>query len=241
MLDAVADHIGRLRRADLAATCHPAPLAVGLEVDARRRERRELLNNRKGSLTAQSSARWASAIIGANDNQYRSARDAQCRHIVGLRAAIATIENRLTQPTGDTLAAQPRYAQRRRLKGYSNQAERFEKQRRLQRLRAELARIERDRVDNRVRVTDGGKRLANTRHHLDAAGLRKAQWRQDWECARYRILAIGSGDEPFGNLTITVTANGQVSLRLPKPLEHLANAKHGRYCLSTKVKFVPSR
>ncbi|MGZ8777096.1 MAG: hypothetical protein ACXWZ5_14520, partial [Mycobacterium sp.] len=48
VLDAVADHMGRLRRADLAATCHPAPLAVGLEVDARRRERRELLNNRKG-------------------------------------------------------------------------------------------------------------------------------------------------------------------------------------------------
>jgi hypothetical protein len=40
-------------------------------------------------LTAQSSARWANAIIGANNDQYRLARDAQYRHIIGLRAASA--------------------------------------------------------------------------------------------------------------------------------------------------------
>lgn len=45
------------------------------------------------------------------------------------------------------------------------------------------------------------------------------------------------GDEPFGNLTITVTPDGQVSLRLPKPLEHLANAKRGRYVLSGTATF----
>jgi hypothetical protein len=36
---------------------------------------------------------------------------------------------------------------------------------------------------------------------------------------------------------LTVTPNGQVSLRLPKPLEHLANAKHGRYVLSGNAVF----
>jgi hypothetical protein len=40
--------------------------------------------------------------MAANDDQYRLARDAQRRHIVGLRAAIRTIENRLAQPTADT-------------------------------------------------------------------------------------------------------------------------------------------
>ena len=60
-----------------------------LDGEARRRVRREQLNNRKGRLTAQSCARWANAIIGANDNQYRLSREAQYRHIIGLRAAIA--------------------------------------------------------------------------------------------------------------------------------------------------------
>ena len=55
--------------------------------------------------------------------------------------------------------------------------------------------------------------------------------------ARWRIEAIGGGDEPFGNLTITVTSAGEVSIRLPKPLEHLANARRGRYVLSSVATF----
>jgi IS605 OrfB family transposase len=236
VVDAVAAHLGRLRRADLAGVCGPEPPAGGLDAETRRM-RRERLNNRKGRLTAQSSARWANAIIGANDQQYRLARDGQHRHIIGLRAAIATLEKRLTAPTGDTLTAGRREARRGRVEGYPTQAERFQKQRRLQHLRAELARAEADRDAKRVHVTDGTKRLAKTRHHLDTAGLTLAQWQQNWQCARYRIHATGSGDEPFGNLTLTVTPAGQVSLRLPKPLEHLANANHGRYVLSGTAVF----
>ena len=41
--------------------------------------------------------------------------------------------------------------------------------------------------------------------------------------ARWRIEAIGGGDEPFGNLTITITAAGEVSIRLPR----LAGAPSG--------------
>jgi hypothetical protein len=123
------------------------------------------------------------------------------------------------------------------MKGYPTQAERFQKQRRLQHLRADLARAEADRDGKRMRVSEGTKRLAKTRQHLDVAGLTAAEWRENWDCARYRIAANGSGDEPFGNLTITVTPDGQVSLRLPKPLEHLANAKRGRYVLSGTATF----
>ena len=88
-----------------------------------------------------------------------------------------------------------------------------------------------------MHVTEGGKRLAKSRHNLDAANLTPSEWREKWDCARYRIEANGSGDEPFGNLTITVTPDGEVSLRLPKPLEHLANAPHGRYVLSGSAVF----
>ncbi|MBS4730609.1 hypothetical protein MSM1_20570 [Mycobacterium sp. SM1] len=84
---------------------------------------------------------------------------------------------------------------------------------------------------------EGGKRLATTRHHLDKAGLTEAQWRRRWQASRWRIGANGSPDEPFGNLTITVTPAGQVSIRLPKPLEHFANAPRGRYVLSGSAVF----
>ena len=239
VLDLVAEHLGALRRADLTAVCRPQQLPTDMDTDARRQERRDRLNTRKAALTAESSARWANAIIAANDDQYRLSRDAQHRHIVGLRTAIATIERRLVQPTGDTLTAEDRKARRktRMPMGYPTRAERFQKQRRLQHLRAELTRAEAEREENRVRVVEGGNRLAQTRHHLDTAGLTPSQWRDRWDAARYRIAANGSTDEPFGNLTITVSADGQVSVRLPKPLEHLANAKRGRYMLSGKAVF----
>jgi hypothetical protein len=179
------------------------------------------------------------AIIARNDAQYRLARDGQHRHIIGLRAAIATIEKRLAHPTGDSLTANERKARRKAKlpKGYSTQAERFAKQHRLQRLRAELSRVTADRDSKRVHVTEGGKRLAKKRHNLAAAELTLSGWREEWDCARNRIEALGSGDEPFGNLTITVTPDGEVSLRLPKPLEYLANAPHGRYVLSSRAVF----
>jgi IS605 OrfB family transposase len=232
VLDAVAAHLGQLRRGDLASVSRPHGVDPGLDAVAKRRAGRHRLNSRKGQLTAASSARWASAIIGVNDEQYRLARDAQYRHIIGLRAAIVTIEKRLAQPTSETRTREQHEACKRTVKGYASQAERFAKQRRLQSIRAQLRRIEIDSANRVVHVTEGGKRLAKTRHNLSAANLTTPQWRERWDSARYRVAANGSRDEPFGNLTITVTPAGQVSVRLPKPLEHLANAKRGRYVLS---------
>jgi len=234
VLDVIAAHVGRLRRADLARVVRPVGVDPSLDGDAQRQVRRDRLNARKKGLTGSSSARWANAVIAANDDQYRLARDAQYRHIVGLRAAIATIDRRLGAPTVDLLTVTERKARRKTNapKGYASQSERFAKQRRVQHLRAVLARALKDRAAHRVHVVDGGARLAKTRHHLDAAGLTANRWRDRWDAARYRITANGSPDEPFGNLTITVTAAGVVSVRLPKPLEYLANAQRGRYVLS---------
>ena len=95
VLNAVGEHLGRLRRADLAATCHPQPLPAGLGRDALRRVWCERLNRRKRGLTASSSARWANAIIWASDERYRLAREAQHRHIIGRRAVMA---NRASRP-----------------------------------------------------------------------------------------------------------------------------------------------
>lgn len=239
VLNLVAEHLGRLRRCDLAAASHSPQVDLGLDAEGRRQARRTRLNARKKELTGRSSARWASAIIAGNDDQVRLARDGQYRHVVGLRAAIATIEARLAAPTDDTLTVAERKARRKTktVKGYATQGERFQKQRRVQHLRGELARTEQDRAAGRVHVVEGGKRLARTRQHLAAAGLTEPQWRQQWVAARWRITANGSPDEPFGNLTITLTPAGVVSVRLPKPLEHLANAPRGRYVLSGAAVF----
>jgi len=143
VLDQVAAHLGGLRRADLAATAHRPGPDPALNTEQRRQVRRDELNGRKRVLTAQSSSRWANAIIAGNDDQYRLACDAQYRHIIGLRAAITTIEKRLAAPTSDTLTVAQRRARRKAgaPKGYASQGERFGEQCRLQHLRAELAQV----------------------------------------------------------------------------------------------------
>jgi IS605 OrfB family transposase len=47
--------------------------------------------------------------------------------------------------------------------------------------------------------------------------------------------ADGESGKAAGNETIRITADGTVSIRLPEPLGHLANAPHGRYVLVTEV------
>ena len=165
MLDLAAKHLGRLRRADLVRVRQPVPIDPGLDDAAKRQVRRDRLNTRKKALTAASSARWANAVIAGNADQYRLARDAQYRHMIGLRAAIATIGKRLAAPTADTLTVAQRRARRaaKAVKGYATQSERSAKQQRLQHLHAELARVEANRAVNRVHVVEGGKPLANTR------------------------------------------------------------------------------
>jgi hypothetical protein len=207
VLDLLASHLGRLRRADLSAVSRREPVDLGLSTEQRRAVRRGRLNARKKALTGQSSARWANAIIAANDDQCRLARDAQYRHIIGLRAAIATIQKRLAAPTTDTLTAGERKARRKAkaVTGYATQAERFAKQQRVQHLRGELARVQADRAEHRVHVVEGGKRLAKTRHHLDDAELTVEQWREQWAAARYRITANG-----WATVTPATANNGQL-------------------------------
>src|SRR5437879_5044220 len=69
----------------------------------------------------------------------------------------------------------------------------------------------------RVRVVRGGKRLARTRHHLDEAGLNEEQWRAKWEAARWFLAADGESGKRFGNETVRITPDGQISIKVPVP------------------------
>lgn len=88
-----------------------------------------------------------------------------------------------------------------------------------------------------MRVVRGGKRLLNTRHHLTQAQLTEDQWRERREAERWFLAADGESGKRFGNETIRVTPDGEVSIKLPAPLAHLANTQHGRYTLTSHIAF----
>ncbi|MFE7708207.1 IS200/IS605 family accessory protein TnpB-related protein [Streptomyces sp. NPDC057486] len=219
VLRAVGEHQGRLASRDLKARC-----ADGLEHSA------QTWAARKRDLTPLSSSRIAGAITKATHDQWALARRCQAAHIQTLEAGIRTLRQRLSLPIGEK-------GTKRAAGGYRSRSEWFHKSRRLAALEARHAAVVADRQAGRVRVVRGGRRLLNTRHHLAEAGLAEDQWRQRWEAERWFIAADGESGKRFGNETIRVTPDGEVSIKLPAPLAHLANAGHGRYTLTTRIAF----
>ncbi|MFD7507393.1 IS200/IS605 family accessory protein TnpB-related protein [Streptomyces sp. NPDC059850] len=89
----------------------------------------------------------------------------------------------------------------------------------------------------RVRVVRGGRRLLRNRHNLQAARLTESEWRVRWEAERWFLQADGESGKRYGNETIRVISDGEVSIKLPARLAGLANASHGRYALACRVGF----
>ncbi|MGW1092907.1 IS200/IS605 family accessory protein TnpB-related protein [Streptomyces sp. NPDC002596] len=219
VLRAVGEHQGALASRDLKARC-----ADGVEHSA------DSWALRKRDLTPLSSSRIAGAITKATHDQWALARRCQAAHIQTLETGIRTLRHRLSLPIGEP-------GTKRAAGGYRSRSEWFRKSRRLAALEARHAAVVADRQAGRVRVVRGGRRLLNTRHHLTQARLTEDQWRQRWEAERWFIAADGESGKRFGNETIRVTPDGEVSIRLPAPLAHLANAGHGRYVLTSRISF----
>jgi hypothetical protein len=216
VLRTVGAHLGRLASADLAARCR-----LGHGTTQR--------TARKRALTAQSTSRWAGSITRTSNDQWERALANLADHRIGLRRAVRVITARLAVPIGTTHG---------RIRGYASATERTAKQRRLQHLVAQI-----DEIDNRLAIADvsvcrGGLRLAKQRHSLDKAGISEERWRDCWHAARWFLTADGDAQYPLGNGTIQVHPEQQwLELRLPAPLEHLANRPHGRYRLAAPVSF----
>ncbi|MBZ9645846.1 transposase [Streptomyces sp. PSKA30] len=219
VLRLVGDHLGSLASRDLRARC-----AVGHDHDT------EQWAQRKQALTGESSSRWAGSITKATHEQWALARRGQLAHIQSLEAGIETIEHRLSLPVGAKGTKQVPG-------GYRSRQEWFAKSRRLHLLEDRHRAARADHEAGVVRVVRGGKQLLNTRHHLDAARLTEAEWRTRWEAGRRFLAADGESGKRFGNETLRVAPDGEVSIKLPAPLAHLANAAHGRYMLAAKVSF----
>ena len=221
VLTEVGRFLGSLASGDLAARSRQGPAHDAASWAARKR-----------ALTVSSSARWAGSVTKATDDQWALARRGQAAEMAWLRGQIERIEGRLARPLGakaDKQAGLPR--------GYVTRWEWHAKSRRLRALLDRLAALEADWAAGRVRVVRGGKRLARLRHHLDEAGLSGQAWRLQWQAARMFLAADGETGKRCGNETIRVTDTGQLSIRLPASLAHLANAPHGRYVLDATVAF----
>ncbi|MEU0068049.1 IS200/IS605 family accessory protein TnpB-related protein [Streptomyces sp. NPDC006332] len=219
VLRLVGDLLGTLASRDLKARC-----AAGLDHDTGQ------WAERKRTLTQESSSRWAGSITKATHDQWALARRGQLAHIQSLQAGVRTIAHRLSLPVGEK-------GGKRAPGGYRSKQEWHAKARRLHVLEDRLQAARADWEAGVVHVVRGGKRLLNTRHHLDAAQLTEERWRARWQAGRRFLEADGESGKRFGNETIRVTCDGEVSLKLPAPLAHLANAPHGRYVLACRVAF----
>ncbi|WP_260618479.1 hypothetical protein [Streptomyces sp. WAC07149] len=219
VLQVVGEHLGGCTRVDLAERVRIGKVAVK---ENRRAER-------KRALSKVSSSRWAGAITRTSEDQYQLSLRCLFDERASLRRSIVKIRQRLAVPCGQRAGG---------VRGYLNQAERAQKQRRLQVLIARLAVVEARIEAGRPAVVVGGRRLAKVRHHLTDAGLSEAGWRERWEAARLFLTADGESGAPFGNYTISVDpVDGAVTIVLPEPLRHLANAPRGRYRLACTVTF----
>ncbi|MDW6058750.1 transposase [Streptomyces sp. FXJ1.4098] len=222
VLALVGAHLGSLASRDLKTRCADSLKHSADRWAARKRE-----------LTPVSSARWAGAITKASHDQWALARRCQLAHIQSLEAGVAMIAHRLAQPVG----AKGSKGSKNAAGGYRSRQEWFVKARRLHVLQDRLERERADREAGTVHVVRGGKRLARTRHHLDAAGLTEAQWREQWEAERWFLQADGEYGKRYGNETIRITSDGWLSIKLPAALKDLANAPHSRYIFTAPVRF----
>ncbi|MFD7261857.1 hypothetical protein [Streptomyces sp. NPDC059874] len=215
----VGDHLGGYARADLAER-----VRIGM-VPVKENRRAE----RKRVLTRVSSSRWAGAITRASEDQYQLSLRCLFDERTSLRRAVAKIRTRLGVPCGRRVGG---------VRGYPSQVERARKQCRLQVLTARLAEVEARIEAGHPAIVVGGRRLAKVRHNLADAGLTETGWRERWDAARLFLTADGESGAPHGNYTINVDpADGTVTIVLPQPLRHLANAPRGRYRLAYTVTF----
>jgi hypothetical protein len=241
VLRVVGQDLGRLAGRDLNRRCR-----LGRGADQRA--------DRKRALTAPSSSRWAGAITRTSDDQWARAYANLLDTRTGLRRAVKRLQARLAVGVG-----QARGRGRSRVRGYHSQAERFQKQRRLQHLLSRLGEVEERLAAGRVSVCRGGRRLAKLRHAVAggavvgdgrrgkdrrATQVTRMQWRERWEAERLFLTADGEADKAWGNETIRVHPDEQwLELRLPSPLAHLSNTpgRAATYRLSCPVVFTHRR
>jgi hypothetical protein len=176
---------------------------------------------RKQTVTAVSSSRWAGAITRAVEDQYQLGMRALAAQVTDLRAAVQVLEARCALRPGERAPVEDHDCGRRtrsRRRGYRSAAERFAKTRRLAVLRDRLAAAQQALSAGQPSITVGGKRLWRNRNHLDTTDMTERQWRHRWDAARKFLTADGESGKAGGNETIRVDEAGRLCIKTPAAL-----------------------
>ncbi|MGW3116993.1 hypothetical protein ACWDBW_07565 [Streptomyces sp. NPDC001107] len=126
----------------------------------------------------------------ASEDQYQLSMRCLYDERAGLHRAIRTISRRLAAPCGKRSKDGAR--------GYADQGERAQKQRRMQVLKARLAAVEKKIASGQPSITAGGRRLARVRHHLADAQLTEREWHRRRQAARLFLHAHPGRQDPTG-------------------------------------------
>jgi len=197
----VGTFLGSLYRADLVRR-----LGEGkLDAQATACSRRE----RKRALTSASSSRWAGSITRATQNLYDLAVRALAAERAMLVAATGKLSQRVAAPVGGRAG---------KIAGYRSQGERHAKTRRLAQLTSRLGDIGTALASGRPGVVLGGKRLWRARNNLAQANLSVQGWESRWSHRRMFLSADGESGKRFGNETIRIEPDGQLSVKVPGAL-----------------------
>jgi IS605 OrfB family transposase len=208
LLRAIGEHLGRARGHDLTAALR------GDEQNARAKQL---------GIDFGIHSRYAGTVARANDAQIKLAREGLWRHKLGLQRGIATLERRLAATTRRECGCADRRGCDTCRDGYANRNEWWTKRRRLDVLRARLVEVDRRLAAKDYAIVFGGRRLANTRHHLQQAGLSVEQWKRHWDNERLFLACVGNVGKAGGNpcLTLSQDADGRVwlTVSVPKPVQ----------------------
>jgi IS605 OrfB family transposase len=129
-------------------------------------------------------------------------------------------------------------------KGYYSKTERYMKKQRLGKLDARIIVLRKQLAEGNPSTVLGGRRLANTRHHLEEAGLTLGDWQDKRLTARGWYGCSGSTNLLGGNQVFKIDLLGTLSIELPMQIarEHglpvkRSDSKGGILTLVSKVRF----
>jgi hypothetical protein len=199
-LTRIGQYLGSLYRQDLVARGKIGVVPSKLN----------LRKERKQTLTAATSSRWAGSITRAAEDQYQlgmRALTAECDMLTG---AIKAIVTRLAVPVGTKTEAG--------VTGYRSAVEHRAKTVRRRALETRLVEATSRRLQGSPTIVLGGKRLWSARQNLIPAGLSEARWRTRWDAARMFLTADGESGAPWGNQTIRVETDGVLAIKIPAGL-----------------------
>jgi len=171
---------------------------------------------RKRTVTAVSSSRWAGAITRAVHDQYELAMRSLAEYVADLRRAVAVLEQRCALNPAEE-AGQARARGRRRC-GYRNAGQRFAKTRRLAHLVDKLRAAEDALVAGRPKIVVGGKPLWRNRAGVRDAGVIERHWQRQWHAKRMFLTADGEAGKVGGNETIRIDEMGRLRIKIPAAL-----------------------